>query len=288
VNNPKKILIAGCGYTGQALSRYASKRGDLVWGLRRNREKENQLREAGAQPLFVDLLDTSELAMLPDVDYVVCVQAPRNHQAGYKTTYVKATRNLVSAFRGRAIKKFLWVSSTSVYGDCKDGWVEADTLPNPESNNSKYLLESERIVLKSSFPSVILRLGGIYGPERNRMHLIEQGIVSANDPGFMNHIHVEDVARLIYFLLESGAPGEIYLGVDDAPVLRCEFYGWLIHEAHIRVAELRSKRELRQTTSKRCSNAKIKSLGFKLKYPTFREGFREIIKSKLEIANKES
>ncbi len=309
----KNLLIAGCGYLGLELGRYATRQGCSVWGIRRSRENEDEIKSAGIKPLFLDLLKVKNFDSLPpldyvpalvapaliksdlmsDYDYVVACQAPGKNRSDYRSVYLDATRNLICALGNRPIKKFLWVSSTSVYGDFDGAWVDESTPTKADSENAKILLEAETLVLKSPFPSIVLRLSGIYGPGRNPLHLIEKGLVSLDAQGYTNHIHVADAGRLAYFLLECGKSGQIYLGVDDEPVLRSEFYSWLARGvpslrglaakqpgrsnpcSEIASTTLgmssRNDRE-RKLSSRRCSNQKIKSLGFQFLYPTFREG----------------
>ena len=272
-----RVLIAGCGYVGLALSRHLAKESWSVWGLRRSESARDELKAAGAVPLIANLANRQTLSGLPVVDYVVSCQAPGKGGRDYRSTYLEGARNLIEAIRSKAPKKFLWVSSTSVYGQSNDEWVNEETMPEPASENAGILLEAESVVLNSPFPSLVLRLGGIYGPGRERFQLLQNGTVSVHDPGYLNHIHVDDVVRLIRFLLECGAPGEVYLGVDDEPVLRSGFYRWLADRAGIEPAGARAPDRMRSVTSKRCSNQKIKSLGFVFKYPTYREGFSNLM-----------
>lgn len=272
-----RLLIAGCGYVGLALSRHLAKQGWSVWGLRRSESARDELERAGVTPIMADLTRPQSLCDLPVVDYVVSCQAPGRSEQNYRSTYLDGARNLIEAIRTKAPQKFLWLSSTSVYGQSSDEWVSEETTPEPASEHARILLEAESVVLHSSFQSLVVRLGGVYGPGRERTPLLQNGTVSVNDPGYMNHIHVDDVVRLIQFLLEGGTAGEIYLGVDDEPVLRSEFYRWLAKKADLELPASRARVPARSVTSKRCSNQKIKSLGFVFKYPTYREGFSHVV-----------
>ena len=287
-----RVLIAGCGYVGLALARHLAQNGFEVFGLRRNPKTKSVLKANGASPVFADLTKPETLRSLPQVDYVVSCQAPRQPRGtvrtsarpalnqtapddgtsdDYRSTYLNAAEYLVSALASRPPRKYIAASSTSVYGDASGAWVDETTEPCPNTENGRILLEAEKIVLAAPFPSLVLRFGGIYGPGRNRLSLLEQGMVSARDPGYINHIHVEDAVRLIHFLLERGEPRHIYLGVDHQPVLRSEFYGWLTEQFGVNAPEpAGSNAACRTLASKRCSSQKVRDLGFTFKYPSYR------------------
>jgi len=204
----KSVLIAGCGYVGLALCRHLSKEKYFVQGLRRSLEARDEIKAAGGTAVIADLTKPVTLTDLPAVDHVISCQAPNGDGSNYQQTYLEGTQNLIAALAKKPPKKLIWISSTSIYGQRSNEWVDETTEPNPQTDNAKILLETEAAVLKAPFPSIILRLGGIYGPGRDRLSLLQNGKVTTDDPGYMNHIHVEDIARLISFLFEKGEAGE--------------------------------------------------------------------------------
>jgi len=79
--------------------------------------------------------------------------------------------------------------------------------------------------------------------------------------------------------LERGQPGEVYNAADDEPVTQLDFFLWLSNtlgkELPPFVPEKADAGRIRGLTNKRVSNQKLKTeLGYRLKYPTFREGFK--------------
>ena len=79
-------------------------------------------------------------------------------------------------------------------------------------------------------------------------------------------------------LLTLPTPEPLYLGVDDAPVTLCEVLQWLAEElgvagpsnnADAPAARLRS--------NKRCDNARLRASGYRLRYPSYREGYRALL-----------
>ncbi len=284
-----KILIAGCGYVGAALGVDLLKSGAEVWGLRRDAAALEKLKSLGIKPLPADLLDPKSLANLPPVDFVVMCQALSRKTDSYQKTYCEGTRHLLSALKNEKPKKLVLISSTSVYSVHDGSWVDESTDPGlagyltkEAGDNAKCLLEAEKAVLVSGIPSVVFRLGGIYGPGRNRIKPLKEGRITPSfSEIYTNRIHVDDVVRGIELLMENGKSGEIYLGVDDEPCTQKEFYGWLCDKLSLKPARDKTAVDtvIVRASNKRCSNAKLKALGMKFKYPTFREGYEFILTS---------
>ncbi len=271
-----KLLIAGCGFLGTELGRGWARSGRAVCGLKRRPET---LAGTGIIPFRADLLDPSTLRKIPPVDLVLLCQAPGRGE-GYRATYLEATRNLLEALRGTAVKKILFVSSTGVYG-VRDGSVVTELTPSGadfESDeaaaNARLLLETENEVLEGTIPGMVLRLGGLYGPKRNRLAAIREGkLIPAASPTFTNRIRVEDAASAAELLLEKGEAGQVYLGVDDEPCTQADFYGWLCPRLGVPPPAPSASLD----RGKRVSNAKLKSLGWTPRYPGFREGYADLL-----------
>ena len=284
-----RLLIAGCGYVGTALGSELAKSGHEVWGLRRDLVALRQLESTGIQAVQANLLDPESLKRLPSVEYAVLCQAPSPERKSdnYFSTYFQATRNLLEALPKKTLRKAVLISSTSVYSTSDGSWVDESTDPMAQNHadresqeNAKILLDTERLALSSGHPSVVLRLAGIYGEGRNRVRSILEGRVrpSLSDV-YMNRMHVADIVRALRLLLERGQAGEIYLGSDDAPSTQKEFYSWVFARLGrpVPAASGLSSEHSHGQSNKRVSNQKIKSLGLKLRYPSFREGYATLI-----------
>ncbi len=281
-----KILIAGCGYLGKTLGKNLAESGVVVWGLRRDPLALKALEMVGIKPFSADLSKPESLARLPEADYAILCQAPSKSTDDYRKTYYEATRNLIEAFHLKKPKKIVMVSSTSVYGTRDGVWVDEETRPDDAGYLSKeaearakILLETEDLVLSGLIPSVVFRLGGLYGPKRNRLKAIKEGKIKLSFSDlYTNRIHVDDAVSGIRLLLEKGRPREIYLGVDDEPSTEDQFYSWICEALSMPKPPDGGKAgENDRASNKRCSNKKIKQLGMKLKYPTFREGYSGLL-----------
>ncbi len=283
-----KILIAGCGYLGTLLGQDLAKSGHETWGLRRDILALRELEKSGLHPFHANLLSPDSLKNLPVVDYVVMCQAPSKKNDDYRSTYYEATKNFLQALTS-PLKKIIFISSTSVYSTQDGSWVDEATDPiannhgdREASENAKVLLSAEELILKSKQPSTVLRLSGIYGENRNRVKpLMEGRIQPVFSDVYMNRIHVTDIVRAIRLLLEKGKSGEIYIGSDDSPSTQKEFYSWVFEKLSIPVSENGTPRmvtpPVHGQSNKRCSNKKIKELGMKFRYPSFKEGYLPII-----------
>lgn len=288
------VLIAGCGYLGRALGAELTARGSHAWGLCRTDASLEKIRSAGFEPVRADLNDPSTLNQLPSVDAVVACQAPGRGES-YTTAYLEATGNLLRAVSGMSrltrtpnrTLNFLFISSTSVYGPREGGWVDADTPIDPArlDEDAKMLFQTEQRVLSSGTGGGVLRLSGIYGPGRSRADSLRSGRMQATpSQAYTNRIHRDDAVAAILRLLESGKPGQIYLATDDAPATQTEFYGWLCPKLGIDFSSATGQPPASVShggnplaASKRCSNAKLKQLGWVPRFPSYKEGYGALL-----------
>jgi nucleoside-diphosphate-sugar epimerase len=250
------------------------------------------LKAAGIRPLISDITKLDELRKLPrEFDWVVnCVAAGGNAES-YRQIYLEGNRNLVSWLADSSPKKFIYTSSTSVYGQ-NDGSVVTEKSPvEPEADTAKVLVEAEKMLLTEGgsrgrsphpkFPAVVLRVAGVYGPGRGhwfKQFLKGEAHIEGNGSRWLNMIHRDDVAGCIIAALENGRAGEIYNAVDDEPVTQLTFFEGLAAELKRPMpptiaaeAEIRRKRGV---TNKRVSNAKLRTeLKYEFHFPNFRKGY---------------
>ncbi len=284
-----RVLIVGCGYVGFPLGIELVNRGDEVFGLRRSADAAPAMAAAGIRPLAGDITEEGELAKLPaGYDWVVnCVSSTKGGVDEYRAVYLEGMRNLISWLAPSPPKKFVYTSSTSVYGQSDGSVVTESSLTEPLSETAKVLLEAERVLIEAArgqkFPAVVLRLAGIYGPERGywlKQYLKNEVKIEGKGDRILNMIHRDDVVGAIIAALERGRPGEVYNVVDNEPVTQLRVLTWLSErmggQLPPAVPEDAVEGRKRGVTSKRVSNEKLKrELGYKFRYPTFREGFAE-------------
>jgi nucleoside-diphosphate-sugar epimerase len=283
-----RVLIVGCGYVGLPLGADLVRQGYEVFGLRRSAGAEAALKSAGIKPLSGDITKRDTLTHLPaSYDWVVnCVSASGGGADDYREVYLRGMKNLVTWLGATPLKKFVYTSSTSVYGQNDGSLVEETSPTEPAAATGQVLVETEKVLLaavrQQHFPAVILRLAGIYGPGRGywfKQYLKNEARIEGAGERILNMIHLGDVVGAIVAALNSGRPGEVYNAVDDEPVSQLHFFQWLSgylgKDLPPSMPEDPDAVRKRGVTNKQVSNRRLKrELGYQFTYPTFREGYR--------------
>lgn len=282
-----RVLIVGCGYVGIPLGAELVKLGHEVFGLRRSADGEAELAAAGIKPLTADITRAEDLASLPGpFDWVVnTVSSSKGGEEEYRQVYLQGTRNLIEWLAPTGLKKYVYTSSTSVYGQA-DGSVVKETSPTePASVTSKLLVETEQLLIEAAqsrkFPAVVLRVAGIYGPGRGHLflqYLRDEARIAGKGERIINMIHRDDVVTSIIAALKSARAGEVYNVCDDEPVAQIHFFRWLSETLGKWMPPFATEEEnanrKRGLTNKKISNRRLKmELGVVLKHPTFRQGY---------------
>jgi nucleoside-diphosphate-sugar epimerase len=287
-----RILIVGCGYVGLELGRRLASSGAEVLGLRRRGDDDGVMAGAGLQAVHGDLTRPEDLEAIPgDFDAVVStVSSGRGGLDAYQQVYLGGARNLVDWARRRRPGRLVWVSSTSVYGQADGSWVTEDSPTAPDEPTSRCLVAAEQAIAEGTrlgiVPTQIVRVAGIYGPGRG--HLFHQFIAGEARPDpsrsqWINMIHRDDVASALEAVLHRGQPGRIYNAVDDEPVTRDDFLGYLSRATGLPMPTAAESggsvpTRKRGSTNKRVSNRRLREeLGWSPNFPTWREGYAEAI-----------
>jgi len=287
-----RTLIIGCGYIGLPLGAELVKQGHEVVGIGRGIESRTDVKGLGIHPINADITDPDSFRKINGAfDWVVnCVSSSHGGPDDYRKVYLQGTRNLIAWLAANPPRKFLYTSSTGVYGQDDGSVVKENHDTVPATETGKVLAETERILLDAArndnFPAVILRVAGIYGPDRTyQLSSFLEGRARIEGTGLrhLNMIHRDDVIGAIIAALEDGHPGEVYNAVDDEPVGQIHFLRWLSESLgqdmppEARPEELANKK--RGVTDKKVSNRRLKmELGYQFKFPTFRQGYSAEIK----------
>src|SRR5882724_3642214 len=229
-----RVLIVGCGYVGLPLGAELVRQGHEVFGMRRTAEGDAELKAAGIQPVAADVTKPADLARLPGpFDWVVnCVSSSKGGVEEYREVYLQGTRNLMEWLVAAPPKKFVYTSSTSVYGQTDGSQVKESSPAEPVSETGRVLVETEKVLLEAAkkIPVVILRVAGIYGPERGHFflqYLKNEATIPGQGERIINMIHRDDLITVILSALKNARPGEIYNAVDDEPIAQIHFFRWL-------------------------------------------------------------
>jgi len=281
-----RVLIVGCGYVGLPLGAALAREGCTVFGLRRNPGATEEMQSAGIQPLFADITQPATLARLPrDFDWVVnCTASGGGDATDYRQIYYEGNRNLIAWLADAPPKKFVYTSSTSVYGQ-NDGSVVTEQDPaEPAVETGKVLVATENLLLAAApagFPAVILRVAGIYGPARGhwfKAYLRGEARIEGDGSRYLNMIHRDDLIGIIIAALRAAPAGEIFNAADNESVTQLQYFEWLAGVLKRPLPpRLPAETEVwrrRGPTNKRVSNAKLQAvLKYAFRYPDFRAGY---------------
>jgi nucleoside-diphosphate-sugar epimerase len=191
---------------------------------------------------------------------------------------------------------FVYISTSGVYGDC-GGAVVPETRPaHPQTTRAQRRVDAERRLrawgARSGVQVSILRVPGIYAADRLPLARLERGTPALRDEddGYVNHVHADDLARLVIAALNHAAPGRAYNAVDDLPQKMGAYFD-LVADRHglnrpPRIARSEAARVIPRnllsfmSESRQLSNRRIKQeLRFRLRYPSVLDGIAAPLKS---------
>ena len=275
-----RILIAGCGYVGQATADLFHAAGWTVEGWTRSAESAAKL-SAKPYPVYAINVADRDRVYARDgmLDAVIhCASSGGGGLDAYRQVYLNGARSLLDRFAG---SKVIFTSSTSVYAQRDGSWVTEKSETKPARETGRILLETEQLVLAQG--GAVARLAGIYGPGRSALlskFLAGSAIIDLENDRFINQVHRDDIATALFLLLDRPSPArEIYNVVDDQPILQSECYRWLAAKLNRPIPPMgrSTAAPKRGASNKRVSNARLRHLGWIPRYPTFAEAMEKSI-----------
>ena len=270
------ILYAGAGDIAKRCYQQLQTHIIPQWALSRN----PTLAENNIPTIQADLTQASSLCNLPTVSHVLYTATPSERSAaGYAAIYDVGLNNLLNALNLDALQRFVFVSSTAVYGASEE-WLDENSPTHPAQFNGQALLDAETCLRERLGDKlVVIRFSGIYGPERLQWlkRLRKPGwVVPASNGNWANRIHIDDVVQACCVLLQHPAPEAVYVGTDDTPLEQITLYTQLTDFLGI-APPLRDDNALAQ--GKRLHNQRLKKLGWKPKWPNTLEGYQAILRA---------
>ena len=223
----KRVLIVGSGDVARRLIPWLARRCRVFAVIRRPEERE-ALRALGAVPLVADLDDRASLDRLAGVADAVLHCAPPPGQGSDDPR----TRSLLAALSRRASlpRRLIYISTTGVYGDCGGAWLDETRPPAPTSARAARRVAAERCLRdfgrRSGCRVSVLRAPGIYAADRLPLERIRRGdpVLAADDDVFTNHIHADDLARLLGLSLFRGRVNRVYNACDDSQMRMGDYF----------------------------------------------------------------
>lgn len=292
----QRVLVVGCGDVGMRVAQALGPRVRVI-ALTSSPERAPALRARGIVPVHGNLDTRRSLARLAGVADRVVHLAPPGNEPGAAWWRDLRTQALLRALRLRSAPAALVYGSTSgVYGDCQGARVDESRRAQPQTPRAQRRVDAERQVRffgrATGTHATILRIPGIYAPDRAggtpRERLLKgTPVLRAEDDVYTNHVHADDLARMVVAALWKGRPQRVYNASDDSELkmgdyfdLAAGIYG-LPRPPRIPRDTAREQLPLMLLSfmgeSRRLDNARVKrELGVRLRFPTPMEGLQPV------------
>jgi nucleoside-diphosphate-sugar epimerase len=286
----RRLLIVGCGDVALRTIPLL-KNGFKVFVMVRNPAYIARFRALGVTPILGDLDDRTSLARIAGMADIVLHFAPPPN-SGIRDT---RTRNLLSALSQRTLpKRFIYISTSGVYGDCGGAWVSETHALNSTSPRSQRRVDAEIHIRgwarRNRVNASILRVPGIYAEDRLPLSRIQQGTpgIVASEDSYTNHIHADDLARISIATLQHGQACRLYHASDDSHLKMGEYFDSVADAfglPHVpRISRAEAQRVLPESMlsfmneSRRLTNQRMKcELKVRLRYPTVADTLATIV-----------
>ncbi|MEM8679231.1 MAG: SDR family oxidoreductase [Planctomycetota bacterium] len=274
-------LIIGCGYVGRRVAAAWLAEGAQVAALTRSTERAEQWRSEGLQPLIGDITSSDTLELPAAETVLVAVGYDRRSKVSMQTTYVDGLANVLAAIP--SVRRVVYISSTGVYGQTDDEWVDETSPCEPTREGGQACLAAEQLLPASPCGDryVILRLAGIYGPGRVPAADQAASRLDLNPTGYLNLIHVNDAVQAVLQAESYGPLPDTFIVSDGHPVRRADYYRKVVELFAAPGTSLRPTASTpgrsRPGGSKRLDNRRLLTkLRVTLRYPTYAEGLAAI------------
>lgn len=279
------VLVAGNGFLGEVVARRLVEQGRVGCGSAGlGAEIIAVSRTArpvppGVRALLGDLRSSEFVRSLPALSHVIfCAGADEHREDAYRAIYVEALGYLIDSLQARseALPRFLFVSSTTVYEHSSGEWVDETTETAPRRFPGRVMLEAEAMLTSRVPRSIVLRCGGIYGKGRTQLiDSVRNGTATyaLGGPVYTNRIHKEDCAAAIVELLSARDASGVYIACDSHPAERREVLEWLARVLGVPAPHGSRDAAAGRGGNKRCRNTRLLAMGYRLMFPSFREGY---------------
>jgi len=275
------LLIIGCGDI--ALRTIPLLQGHYrLYALVRNPSKAEGLRKLGVTPIIGNLDNRPSLSKAAGLADVVLHFAPPDRLGRIDTR----TRNLLSALSTRLLpSRLIYISTSGVYGDCDGDLVSETRTVNPQSDRARLRVSAERQIrswaTRNHVNANLLRVPGIIAADRLPVDRIKAGspAIVASEDGYSNHIHADDLARIVIAALRYAKPNRVYHTVDDDEMKMGDYFDVVADAFQLRRPPRLPRAEARRAASpmmwsfmnesRRLTNLRMKQeLKVTLRYPT--------------------
>ncbi|MEM9838240.1 MAG: SDR family oxidoreductase [Pseudomonadota bacterium] len=285
-------FFIGLGYSARPLAQRLVSEGWTVTGTTRSRQKAVAMHALGIKSQVWESPKPLPEQVLEDTSAIIISTGP--HDGGCPAARAVPDASIFSSTR------ILYLSSSGVYGDTGGAWIDetAECRPTTERGKERLLAERDWLAIaeRSRAPLTLCRFAGIYGPGRSAINSLSGDTPGARaglsrrlvKPGqVFNRIHRDDIANGLFALLHTDNPPDVVNFADDEPSPPADpitYAAALLGKEpppetlydDIK-GELSAMARSFYAENKRLKNDRLKALpGFKLQYPTYREGLKAI------------
>ncbi|HKB58814.1 MAG TPA: NAD-dependent epimerase/dehydratase family protein [Gallionellaceae bacterium] len=284
------ILMVGSGDIALRVARLLKSNYRML-GTARRPERHVALHAAGITPLSADLDRRHALRRLAGMSQVVLHLAPPQEQGDTDTR----TRHLLAALSaGTRPAHLVYISTSGVYGDCGGAHVTEARPLHPATARARRRADAERRIriwaARNGVRASILRVPGIYAADRLPLERLRAGTpaILPGEDSHTNHIHADDLARVVVAALRRGRANRIYHASDDSDLKMGDYfdavadaYG-LPHPPRLLRAQVQAAVSPAlwsfMNESRRLDNTRMKrELKVRLRYPTVMDGLRAAV-----------
>ena len=220
------VGILGCGWLGVPLAHHLMGSGYRVRGSRTSTQGVSILEKEGISGFKVLLEENTSEGVAPfleDLDYLV-IGIPPGRNSHNQGSLLQKVSQLLAWTQSSKIQRLIFLSSISVYGS-KGKTFDEECVPEPETDSAKTLLACENLIIAKHTSSVIIRLGGLVGPDRNPITSL-QGKTIANPKGKINFVHQKDAVEGISSLIATPKVEGVFNLVSPHHPERATYYSF--------------------------------------------------------------
>lgn len=271
------VAIIGCGYVGSAIARYWSQTVGLkVTATTTTVQRVPALEVIAHQVKVVEGNDAEALkSVLQGQDTVLLSVASKGGRDldAYRVAYLETAQTLASILpQLPQVRHLIYTGSYAVYGDRNGMLVDELTPVAPANENSEILAETEQVLLNIASDSLkvcIIRLGGIYGPERELVKIWSRA-AGKTRPGsgrYPTHwVHLDDIVGVIEFIRQRQLDG-IYNLVDQSNLHLRELVDLVCQKHGLDPVIWDASQPTQRSYNVQVSNQKIIQAGYQFIHP---------------------
>ncbi|MBN2135326.1 MAG: GDP-mannose 4,6-dehydratase [Acidobacteria bacterium] len=237
-----KYLVTGAaGFLGSTICDRLLSEGKAVKGVdcfsdyypleRKRKNISEALKNENFEFIEADLVEADLEKILEGIEYIIHLAAQPGVRRSWGEEFevyihqnIRLTQKLLEALRNKNIKKFVYASSSSVYGETPELPMKEDQFIQPVSPYGVTKLAAENLAFlyykAFKVPTVSLRLFTVYGPRQRpdmafnkfMKHILSDKEIEIYGDGEQTRdfTYVEDVVTAFLNAAHEGKPGEIY------------------------------------------------------------------------------